>query len=106
MVDKPTAESVLGKFISDVKEHVRVILDEIQKGNRGDALLFLEELARMRDSWRQAAATGPVIIVDWARGGTEIDASESKRLAKLRADIADAAINQVKKSLQDLGWIS
>jgi hypothetical protein len=106
MVNKNDESRVIGAFVKDVQEHVEVIQGEIKKGNKDEALLWTNELVAIRDTWAEITARKPAIhITDWAGGNVTIDNAEAQRLAKLRLNIVSAALAQLEKKFQSLGWI-
>jgi hypothetical protein len=106
MVNKNDEARVIGAFATEVAQHVEVIESEIKKGDKNEALLWVDELLTIRDVWADRAARKPVIhITSWAHGDVKIDPEDVQRLAKLRLKIVSAALAQLQKKLQSLGWI-
>ena len=45
--------TILSKFRKDVKEHIKIIEDEIKKENLEEATLWINELFAMRRVWQE-----------------------------------------------------
>ncbi|MCF7861748.1 hypothetical protein K9M79_05885 [Candidatus Woesearchaeota archaeon] len=99
---------VIQKFKKDVAEHLKVIIDEINKDNMKDAFTFLNELYIMRKAWREAYQAPGRLLTDgsFARGfRTSVDTTDQKHLARTRLEFIETVIHKAEGQLKKKGWI-
>ena len=97
--------TIISKFRKDVNEHVDIIEDEIRRGRRNDASLWLNELFTMKMAWeREFNRPGLAITAHpWVNPKT-LDTSSTKHLAKIRIEILQDAIKKVEDMFEAQGW--
>ncbi|MBI1936465.1 hypothetical protein HYS31_08615 [Candidatus Woesearchaeota archaeon] len=96
---------IISKFKKDVAEHIDIIEDEINKGNREEVVLWLNELLSMRNAWqREFDKPGfNIKLYPWTTPNI-LNTNSTKRLARERIDILDEAIARIKQMFQAKGW--
>lgn len=97
--------TIIKRFKEDVRQHVEVIDDEINKGRKGEAVLWLNEIMVMRQTWINALNAPDFAITShpWV-SPTTLNTGSTKHLAKERIEILDEAITLVQKKFQEKGW--
>tara|TARA_Y100000310_G_scaffold173646_1_gene173778 strand:- start:5746 stop:6060 length:315 start_codon:yes stop_codon:yes gene_type:complete len=97
--------AVIGRFKDEVVQHLEVIESEIEKGNREEATLWLNELLIMKKTWETSLNTPNFAITahSWVNPST-LDTGSTKHLAAERIRIVDGAIALVHEKFQAKGW--
>jgi len=96
---------VLARFQKEVDEHVSVIKVCVKKGEKPEAVLWVNELLAMKQEWelrsRRVSAMGV-----WVPGKAQINEvklkNEAARLAAARVAIVSSAIKEAKALVESM----
>lgn len=100
---------VIGKFRKDIEDMVEIITGAISKGNKEDALVWLNELRVTLGVWTQTWKEPRLVIAAGSFGrGLRVaaDTRLSKELAEVRVAIATDALKKVVPLLEGKGWLT
>ena len=96
--------NIIKRFKADVDVHIKIIQGEIGKGDYGEAMLWYNELLRMRESWKEELnKPGSLIIANpWVGPKVAVNTKSTVHLSQRRVEILDDAIKRVEQIFKSI----
>jgi hypothetical protein len=106
MADNETV--VLKNFKEHVNLYVEIVELEIGRDNKAEALKYFDELVAETSAWKERRDHPRVAYIDVGIAHPQrpvVDVKEIVDMASKRYDVAEEAVQRVRKILQSKGWL-